>query len=230
MYKLLTLSRVRGNHHGSHRASTTSRRLAEAVNAAKAEFKKICTPLYRIRTRVPVKGGASPTRAISVLRVILRSIQRSDLNLLAAYRKIPILAATPATITFTRANTRAVYRQAIEDIETLLQRREGPKAATDRARLAALPRRETHLALVKSHYRNIRANVLYAHLDPRGRGRVQVAAELPLLDPKGRRAIPPQVRFPPPADDEQPTRERQSKLEPQAFLESLPVYRYARLA
>ena len=62
--------------------------------------------------------------------------------------------------------------------------REGPKAIADRARLAALPRRETHLALVKAHYQNIRANVLYAHLDPRGRGRVQVTAELPLLFPK----------------------------------------------
>jgi hypothetical protein len=203
-------------------------RLAEAVNTAKAEFRAICTPLYRIRTRIPVKGEASPTRAVPVLRVILRNIQRSDLNLLAAYRKIPILAATPATITFTRANTRAVYRKTIEDIEALLQNREGPMAIADRTRLAALPRRETHLALVKAHYQNIRANVLYAHLDPRGRGRVQVTAELPLIYPKGRRTTPPQVRFPPAADEEQPTRARQSKLDPEPFLESLPVYRYSR--
>lgn len=208
-------------------------RLAEAVNAAKSEFKAICAPLYRMRTRIPVKGEASPTRAIPVIRVILRSIQRSDVNLLAAYRKIPILAATPATITFTRATTRAVYRKTIEDIETLLLNREGPKAMADRARLAALPRRETHLALAKRHYANTRANIRYAHLDPRGRGRVQVAAELPLLYPKGRRTTPPDVRFPPRAHDDQPSdaspkRERQSKLEPQPFLESLPVYRYTR--
>jgi hypothetical protein len=213
---------------GAIGARAETLRLAETVNAAKAEFKRICAPLYRIRTRVPVKGEASPTRAIPVLRVILRSIQRSDLNLLAAYRKIPILTTTPATITFTRANTRAVYRKTVEDIEALLQNREGPKAIADRARLAALPRRETHLALVKAHYQNIRANVLYAHLDPRGRGRVQVAAELPLLYPKGRRLTPPQVRFPPPADEDEPKRDRESKLEGQSFLESLPVYRYTR--
>lgn len=35
--------------------------------------------------------------------MILRNIQRSDLNLLAAYRKIPILGAAPTTITYTRA-------------------------------------------------------------------------------------------------------------------------------
>lgn len=63
-------------------------------------------------------------------------------------------------------------------------------------------------------------------------------AELPLLYPKARRATPPDVRFPPPVDDDQPgdaspgaaapKREWESKLEPQPFLESLPVYRYAR--
>jgi hypothetical protein len=36
-------------------------------------------------------------KAIPVIRVILRNIQRSDLNLLAAYRKIPILGAPPMT-------------------------------------------------------------------------------------------------------------------------------------
>jgi hypothetical protein len=205
-------------------------RLAESVNAAKGLFREICAPLQGLRTRVPVKGEASRTKAIPVIRAVLRSIQRSDLNLLAAYRKIPVLATTPATITFTRANTRAVYRRTIEDIESLLQNREGPRAIADRARLAALPRRETHLALVKAHHRNIRANILYAHLDPRGRGRAQVAAELPLLYPKGRRGTPPLVRFPPAADSDPPARERQAKLELIPFLESLPVYRYTRSA
>ena len=65
-------------------------RRAKTVNTAKARFKAICTPLQRIRTRIPVKDGSSPTKAIPVIRVILRNIQRSDLNLLAAYRKIQI--------------------------------------------------------------------------------------------------------------------------------------------
>jgi hypothetical protein len=205
-------------------------RLAESVNSAKTAFREVCTPLQGLRTRVPVKGDGAKTKAIPVIRVLLRSIQRSDLNLLAAYRKIPILATTPATITFTRANTRAVYRKTIEDIEALLQNREGAKALAGRASITSLPRRETHLALVKAHYQNIRANVVYAHLDRRGRGRVQVAAELPLLYPKGRRATPPQVRLPPPVDADQPARKRQSKLEPRPFLESLPVHRYTRSA
>jgi hypothetical protein len=66
------------------------------VNRAELQFKTLCTPLQGIRVRIPVKGEKTPTKAIPAIRVILRNIQRSDLNLLAAYRKIPILDAPPA--------------------------------------------------------------------------------------------------------------------------------------
>jgi len=99
-----------------------------------------------------------------------------------------------------------------------------PTSLKDRERLPTLDRRETHLALVKDRYQNIRANVLYARLDLRGR--IQIAAELPLLYPKGRRAEPPTIRSPQPADPDEPRRARQPKLDPRPFLESLPVYRY----
>lgn len=203
-------------------------RQAEAVNAAKAELKAICSPLKRVYIRVPVKGATSSTRPIPAIRGVLRNIQRSDLNLLAAYRKIPLLTATPASVTYTRANTRAVYRKSVEAIDELLLNLGGPTALADRGRLATLNRRETHLALVKERYQNLRANVLYAHLDPRGRGRIQIAAELPLLYPKGRRAEPPVVRFPQAPEVGKAPRARRAKLELRPFLESLPVYRYAR--
>jgi hypothetical protein len=204
-------------------------RRAEAVNDIKAELKALCAPLHRIQVRIPVKGETSPTRAISAMRVILRNIQRSDLNLLAAYRKIPILEAPPASITYTRANTRSVYRKSVDELYELLNSFEGPTAMTDRAHLSTLDRRETHLALVKERYQNVRANVLYARLDPRGRGRMQIAAELPIMYAKGRRVEPPQVRFPAPAHlGNQIPRVRQSQLEAAPFLQSLPVYRYSR--
>jgi hypothetical protein len=209
--------------------STDILQRAEAVNDAKATFKAICTPLQNIRIRIPVKGAASDTKALPALRVILRNIQRSDLNLLAAYRKIPILDAPPASVTYTRANTRAVYRKSIEEVDELLQNVEGPAAMADRTRLETLDRGETHLALVKGRYQNIRANVLYARLDARGRGRIQIAAELPLLYARGRRAEPPEVRFPANTETANPARVRQPKLEAAPFLRSIPVYRYARL-
>src|SRR3984885_6395609 len=135
---------------------------AEAVNNAKAKFKEVCTPLQNVRVRIPVKNEQSPTKAIPAIRVILRNIQRSDLNLLAAYRKIPILDAPPKSVTYTRANTRAVYRKTAEEIAEILNNLNTPAAITDRQLLANLDRRVTHLALVKDRYQNIRANILYA--------------------------------------------------------------------
>jgi hypothetical protein len=201
--------------------------LAGTVNVAKAELKRICTPLQGIRVRIPVKHGVSPTETLPAIRVILRNIQRSDVNLLAAYRKIPVLTTPPASITFTRAKTRSVYRKTIEEIDTMLLNRGGPTALADRGRLTTLDRRELHLALARERYENIRANVLYAHLDPRGRGRMQIAAELPLLYPQRRRTDPPKVRFPLAPEADMPGRKRQTKLESRPFLESLPVYRYS---
>src|SRR5271163_4593612 len=60
-------------------ASSEIVRRAKAVNAVKAAFKAICTPLHHVLVRIPVKGEASETRPIAAIRVILRNIQRSDL-------------------------------------------------------------------------------------------------------------------------------------------------------
>ena len=199
---------------------------AIAVNAAKAAFKEICVPLQTVRTRVPVKGASSPTKAIPVIRAVLRNIQRSDVNLLAAYRKIPILNAPPVSVTYTRARTRAVYRKSVEDLYTMLLTSEGPVAASDRARLASLGREEKFLALTRPHYDNIRANIVYSRLDPRGRGRVQIAAELPLIYAMGRHHMPPEVRYPDRTDESAERTVRQAALEPEPFLHSMPAYRY----
>jgi hypothetical protein len=200
---------------------------AVSVNAAKTKFKEACTPLQGIRVRIPVKGESSPTKAIPAIRAILRNIQRSDLNLLAAYRKIPILGAPPATVTYTRANTRAVYRKTVAEVSDMLANLNSPAALADRELFANLDRRITHLALVKDRYQNIRANVLYSRLDPKGRGRIQIAAELPLLYAAGKRSEPPEVHFPKEEDSTKPKRSRKSKLEPEPYLRSLPVYRYS---
>jgi hypothetical protein len=85
-----------------------------------------------------VKGNTGPTKAVQAIRVLLRNIQRSDLNRLAAYRKIPLLKATPASVTFTRANTRAVYRKSVEEIDEMLVNLGAPTSLEDRQRLATL--------------------------------------------------------------------------------------------
>ena len=199
---------------------------AANVNRAKLALKAVCAPLKDVRVRVPIKGE-SGTKAIPAIRVLLRNIQRSDLNLVAAYRKVPILAALPSSVTYTVARTRPVRRKTIEEIYTLLSTREGPKAAADRARLEALPRGEKHLALVRDHYTNVRANVRFVRLDSRGRGRMQCAAEVPLLFALRKKDSPPEVSLPSASTSKnRPPRDRMRMIEEAPYLESLPVYRY----
>jgi len=57
--------------------------------------------------------------------------------------------------------------------------------------------------LVNERYTNVRANVWFDGLDARSRGRVLVAAELPLLYALGRSRDPPEIRYP---DSEQDAR------------------------
>jgi len=158
----------------------------------------------------------------------LRNIQRSDLNLLAAYRKVPILDAPPATVTYTQAHTRSVYRKTVHEIEQMIANVEGPTATADRQRLLTLGRDVTHLALARPHYQNVRANIKYARLDPRGRGRMQIAAELPLIYSVGRSKDRPDVKFPDvdATPSALPAHARTSSIEDQPFLHALPVYRY----
>jgi hypothetical protein len=56
----------------------------------------------------------------------------------------------------------------------------------------------------------------------------EIAAELPLIYAKGRRAEMPDVNFPGAVDlESKPPRVRESKLESEPLLRSLPVYRYS---
>src|SRR5258707_1594989 len=87
----------------------------------------------------------------------------------------------------------------------------------------------TILQAVKERYQNAHAYIRYARLDPGGRGRMQIAAELPITYAEGRRAEPPQVQFPTSADLASPARRiRQTKIEATPFLHSISVYRYVR--
>ena len=206
-------------------------RLAEATNGAKALLKATCVPLQGRRVRVPVRDpeGLVKTKAVPLTRVILRSLQRSDLNLLAAYRKIPILEVKPARIVYTEAQTRSVYRKSRSDILDMLENSEKPGAAEDRARVRAA--RDRWFALVRERYANFRANVWFEGLDRRGRGRVQLAAELPLMFALGQRGTWPEIAFPEPTSGSgqgAPSRARIGRLESVPFLTSAAIYRYRR--
>ena len=162
---------------------------AEAVNAAKDELREHCKKIQNVRVSVPVKDGkgGQVVKMLPLVRVILRELQHSDLNLLAAYRKVPILSGRVARVAYIRARTRSVYRKTRAEIAALLDGLDRPGTAEDRTRLQRLTERETHLALVKERYTNVRANVWFNGLDARNRGRVQaeIAALLDGLDRPG---------------------------------------------
>jgi hypothetical protein len=202
---------------------------ANDVNMAKARLRAQLKVLRPHRVRVPVKDGQGGrvVKSLPLVRVILRELQRSDLNVLAAYRKIPVLSGRVSRVVYTRALTRAVYRKSRAEIAALLDASGRVTVLEDRQRLAKLPAHEIHLALVKDRYTNIRANVWFDGLDSRNRGRVMVAAELPLLYPRGRSTELPEIRYPRPEDAGRTTPiARTGKLQDTPFLESLPVYRY----
>jgi hypothetical protein len=202
---------------------------AEAVNEAKDQLRERCTAISHLRVRVPVKDGRGGrvVKSLPLVRVILRELQRSDLSLLAAYRQIPILTGRVKRVAYTRARTRAVYRKDRVEIAAMVDATGRPGAADDLARLKRLPATETHLALVKERYTNTRANVWFHGLDARSRGRVMVAAELPLLYPLGRSKELPEILYPGAEEGASaPARHRTGKLTNEPYLESVPVYRY----
>ena len=202
---------------------------ANAVNVAKGRLREACAAIQNQRVRVPVKDGKGgrTVKSLPLVRVILRELQRSDLNLLAAYRKIPILTGRIERVAYVRAHTRAVYRKDRVAIEALLAGLDRAVVKEDRTRLKRLQATETHLALVKERYTNVRANVWFTGLDARNRGRVQVSAELPLLYPLGRSKEVPEIRYPVAEQGPATTvRQRAGKLEDNPYLRNLPVYRY----
>lgn len=180
------------------------------LHAAKEKLQQVCSPLHRHRMRVRVGGanGEVGVRMTSLVRDVLRNIGRSPLNLLAAYRRV-----------------RRMTRDALLE---RLQFSDKPGAAADRARL----RRSTdsHLALVDRHAASVRANIWFQSRDARNRDCRQLSAELPLIYRGGRRPALPEIVYPDPAgwarDADGPRRPRATKLEPEAFLRTLPVFRY----
>jgi hypothetical protein len=160
---------------------------------------------------------------------MLRDVGRPRLNLLAAYRKIPVLEKRPKKVGYVKAKTRAVYKQTREELLALLEESSRPGAEEDRARLRKLPRGEGGLAWVGPYHENTRANVTYATGDRTARVRRQIAAQLPVLYPLGRSKVLPEVEFP----IEGPRRSeasapREARIEAQAYLTTMPVHRYLK--
>lgn len=204
---------------------------AEAVNEAKDRLKEVCKPLYDRRRAVPVKDsqGRSVVKPLQWVRLILREIGRPRLNLLAVYRHIPILESRPVRIGYVNAHTRAVYRRPREELMRILSESMRVGAEEDIARLRKLPPKERFLAHVRERYENIRANVTFPGRDgKRGGERKQIRARLPILYPLDGSKEMPLITYPGeggPAPVASSV--RASKLQEEAYLETMTVHRYA---
>jgi hypothetical protein len=170
-------------------------RLAEEVNAAKARMKACWSTAQRYTTAQPKRDAPGATETVSLARLLLRRIGRTDLSLNAAYRKIPVLERAPTRVVFHLAMTRNIYKVRRATLERLLAESQSEGKQADLARLAACPEVQ-YAALVSKRYPNHRANVWFPGLDTAGRGRIQTRAELPILYPLGRKTDAPEVVFP----------------------------------
>lgn len=203
---------------------------AERVNAAKDALKEYCKQLGEEKKAVSVKNEAgkdAPT-LMPVMRLILRDLGRPRLNLLAAYRKIPILEKPPVRVSYVKAITQAVYCLSKEEVLELLEKSSKPGVEEDRARVQKLPR-GTELALVRKPYENLRANVRLSSANKQNKIRVQVRAELPLLyQLPARGGDAPEVSYGGGAGRVGGRRERPRYVEEEPFLNTQPIHRYQR--
>lgn len=206
------------------------RQRAERVNAAKDALKAYCKQLGDEKKAVSVKneeGKDAPT-LMPVMRLILRDLGRPRLNLLAAYRRIPILEKPPVRVSYVKATTQAVYCLSKEAVLELLERSNKPGVEEDRARIQKLPR-HTELALVRKPYENLRANIRLSSANKQNKIRIQVRAELPLLyQLPARGGERPEVSYGGGPGRVGGRRERPRYLEPEPYLSTQPIHLYER--
>ncbi len=191
------------------------------INRAKSEFKDAMQAVARKRVRVTVKGtDGRPVSALkSLSNIILRRIQSSSVNLLAAYREIPLIEETPSSIQLTHTRTRSVPRKTASALLNLLADRDDALARADRERLEALDSNE-YLVSPKERYPRMRANVFYRRQDTEGDpARQLVMAELPILYPIRQGVRPPDVTAP--SIRQRPRKHPVSYIEREEFVRTL---------
>ena len=198
---------------------------AHIVNFEKIALKALCGLIKGKRMRVQVKDGQGGYKLENknLVRVILAHIQESDINLLAAWRTIPILKAQPKLIAFSATQSRAVYKKEKEEIKQMLDDSRDVRARDDLGIIRSM--KDSHFALAMPRYPRYRANVKYVGLDKQNKGRTSLTVSLPILYSGERLKEAPNVKFP--RDKaESSVRKRRASISEQPILASLPVHRY----
>jgi len=205
--------------------TTTMLDQARIVNFEKMVFKTMCSIIKDKRMRVNVKDGEGGYKSENktLIRVILANIEESNVNLLAAWRIIPILSSQPQTIQFSETKSRAVYKKHRTEIQMMLQESRHIKAQDDLGVIKSM--KDEYFALAMPRYTRYQVNVKYTGLDKAGRGRKSMTVSLPILYSAERLKEPPRVVYPS-IEGSGEMRKRKGQISKSPILESISVHRY----
>lgn len=164
--------------------AVTSKAIAAAhrVNAAKVALKAACSGLhYSVLVKQPAQDGHLTHIYIGMLRLTVTALGRPNLNLFAAYRKVPILTGVPRRIGFADQRQYTIYRTPREVIANRLQKRADAKSVEDLLRVQRLPQSEVTLALLTTRRTFPNAGVWFDGFDAQGRSYVNLSTPMPIL-------------------------------------------------
>lgn len=156
---------------------------AVQLNHAKDALKGAVQPIanYRIQVRRGENIDPALPRHREVSTELLRQVGKADLNLLAAYRHVPIIDEPVHAIRFLITRTRSVPRISVRELKEKAKNR--PDLLD---RLDAIPGlgEDEFLLAPKKRYSRMRAKVLLQrkqHENPKQRVQLIVSAEQPIL-------------------------------------------------
>ena len=211
-------------------------REAEKVNLVKDEFREALKPLAGRTMRALVrnaKGTAEP-RTRDLATVMMRRIQSARVNLLAAYRHIPVYNEQVQTLAFYHVRSRSVEKKTAEQLIDMLASKHYAFAHSDIVQLRKIPSDEP-LSRRKEDYGRISVRVKaarrYRH-EETGRLRAvtdTMPAELPFLYPTHTSWADPEIKLPSFKRYEnkpgQPRKGRRKELEPEPYIRSMAFHR-----
>jgi hypothetical protein len=162
----------------------------QGVNRAKDAFRDALKPLSGKTMRVSVRhaDGSSERVMRELITVMMRRLELARVNVLAAYRHIPVFDEQVRTLRFNHVTSKSVEKKTAEQLIDMLANSHESTAGEDIARLRQIPEDEP-LSRRKSGYDRVMARITaarrYQH-EESGRMRYymqQIPAELPVFFP-----------------------------------------------
>jgi hypothetical protein len=199
---------------------------AHCANAAKGELRVACAGLRGTAdVKRPDKDGRPSWVSIPRHRLLLMALGRPNLNLFAAYRKIPILTGVPKRVRFGIQRAYTVKPIAREKIAARLRRRHDVDSFEDLRKVDQLPRSETTLALREPSRPYPLARVLFEGFNRQGRTSEKISTIVPILYPAA--GVAPTVLYAGPRGCPRTSRSGR-KICPRQYLKTMRVHRYLR--